>query len=92
MSGIFTGILVGFIVQSIAYLLVSRYELSVHREALEKEYDNSTPESRDGPARTEYIEMGLREYRQSLSRKLLVLIYIIPMIAVAVTAYVVNLQ
>lgn len=92
MSGMFTGMLVGFVVLSIAYVLVSIYERSVKRQSLESDYDTGLAQDVGADTRDEYISGGMAAYRGSLQRRMLLLIYVIPMIAVAVTAYVVNLM
>jgi Ca2+/Na+ antiporter len=76
---------------TIVYVLVSIYSRSVRREKLEKEWD--TDPAREGaPAgeREAFIEDGMEHYRHGLKRRLLWLIYIIPMIVFVVIIYVVN--
>jgi hypothetical protein len=86
----FTGIIVGFVVLSIAYVLVSIYERSLKRQSLEADFDTEMTNGAAVESREAFVASGLADYEGSLRRRLLVLIYIIPMIAVVVTAYVVN--
>ncbi|MGB5836109.1 MAG: hypothetical protein WBH14_03590 [Albidovulum sp.] len=82
----------GFIGLSVLYLLVSVYSRSVRREALEKEWDREHAGGGDEAGRTAYIEAGMRHYERSLRKKLIWLVYVIPMIVIAATVYLVNYQ
>ncbi len=76
----------GFVLLSVVYLLVSLYSKSVRREKLEKRFDAGDV---DGD-REAYIETGMLEYRHGLRRRLIILVYIIPVITTVVTIYFVN--
>lgn len=78
--------LVGFVLLSVVYLLVALYSRSVRRERLEKRFDAGGVEG----DRDAYIEAGMAQYRQGFKRRLIVLVYVVPIIAVAVTVYFVN--
>lgn len=82
-----------FIGVSVVYVLVSIYSRSVRREKLEKEWDTD-PAREDMPAaeREAFIEAGMAQYRSSLRRKLIALVYVIPAIIMAVIIYFVNFQ
>lgn len=83
----------GFVALTVVYLLVSIYSRSVRREKLEKEWD--TDPAREGmlpDERDAFLEAGMAAYRHSLRRKLIVLVYLIPMAIVIITAYLVNYQ
>lgn len=82
--------LVGLIVMSIFYVVISIYSRSVRREKLEKQWDENAPPGADAAARRAYIEDGLREYRSSLRRKLIILVYVVPSLLVLVLLYLVN--
>ena len=76
---------------TVVYFLVSIYSKSVRREKLEKEWD--TDPAREGApeaGRAAFIEAGMEVYRHGLKRRLLWLIYIIPMIVFVTTIYTVN--
>jgi uncharacterized ion transporter superfamily protein YfcC len=76
-----------FVVCTISYLLVSVYSRSVRTEKLEKRWDADRPEGID---RDTYVREGLRAYDTSFRRRLILLIYVVPFVAVAVTVYVTN--
>ena len=82
----------GLIGLSVAYLLVSVYSRSVRRERLEKHWDAAPPTGQGDTERTAYIEDGMRAYEHGLRKKLIWLVFIIPMIIFAVTVYLVNFQ
>lgn len=85
--------LMALVLLTVVYLLVSIYSRSVRREKLEKRWDSDP--AREGAARDErdaYIEAGMVAYRSSLRRRLIVLVYIIPMAVVLATVYAVNYQ
>jgi len=71
---------------TVVYLLVSVYSKSVRREVLEKRFDAGGVEGN----RDAYIGAGMVKYRHGLRRRLIFLVYIVPIIAAAVTAYFVN--
>lgn len=78
--------LVMLVVLSVVYLLVSIYSRSVRREKLEKHFDAGGVEG----DRDAYIEQGMAEYEHGLKKRLIWLVYIIPMVVMAVIVYVVN--
>ncbi len=88
MFAILRAVVVAFIGLSVVYLLVSVYSRSVRREKLEKHFDAGGVEG----ARDAYIEEGMRAYEMGLRRRLIWLVYIIPMVVVGVTIYLVNYQ
>lgn len=80
----------GFLGLSIVYLAVSIYSRSVRREKLEKAWDADPPEGADEAARRAYIEEGMRTYERSLRRKLIWLVYVIPICLVILVLYLTN--
>lgn len=85
--------LLGFVILTVVYVVVSIYSRSVRREKLEKAWD--TDPAREGAATDErdaYIEAGMEAYRHGLRRKLIWLVYVIPMAVVLSTVYYVNYQ
>jgi Ca2+/Na+ antiporter len=88
MGGIIRLVIFGFLALSVVYLIVTIYARSVRRENLEKEFDAGGV---DGD-RDAFIADGMARYRTSLRKKLLLGIYLIPMLVVAVTIYLVNYQ
>lgn len=82
--------LIGLAVLTVVYISVSLYSRSVRRERLERRWARNHPVDERSPARTEFINRGLRRYDGSVRRRLILLVYVIPVIAVAVIIYVVN--
>ena len=79
----------GFIALTVLYVCVSIYSRSVRREKLEKRWDAAPGEG--GPeARDAYIEKGMAEYQGGLRRKLIVLVYVVPITVVLVLLYLTN--
>ena len=88
MIGILRAAVLGFVLLSVVYVLVSVYSRSVRREKLEKKFDAGGIEGE----RDAYIEAGMQAYEHGLRRRLLWLVYIIPTVVIAVTVYFVNYQ
>ena len=84
--GILRMAVIGFVVLTVFYVLLSLYSRSVRREKLEKEWDE---EVKTGD-RDAYIKKGMAEYEGSLRRKLIVLVYVIPVLLVIGMLYVIN--
>jgi len=90
MIGAIRLIVFGFLALSVVYLAVSFYSRSIRREKLEDRWAEDHPGDTDSPERDAYIEDGMIAYQNGLRRKLILLVYIIPAIAVAVTMFIVN--
>ncbi|SNY40671.1 hypothetical protein SAMN06297129_0759 [Pseudooceanicola antarcticus] len=78
--------LVAFVLLTIAYGIVSLWSRQMRRRKLRKEWE---AEGRPGDRR-DYVEKGLDEYDDSFRRKLILLIYIVPVLVVAFIVYAVN--
>lgn len=74
------------IVLTVVYFLVSIYSRSVRREKLEKRW---VSEGLEGD-RDAWIEAGMKAYDKGLKKRLLWLIYIVPVVAFWVIIYAVN--
>lgn len=93
MIGLIRASLLAFVILTVVYVVVSIYSRSVRREKLEKAWDADPDKIEAAKAeRDAYIEAGMNAYRHGLRRKLIVLVYIIPMIVVIATVYAVNYQ
>ena len=93
MIGLLRAAVLAFVLLSVVYVIVSIYSRSVRREKLEKDWDSDPDKlGAESSERDAYIKAGLQAYRHSLRRKLIVLVYIIPMAVVLATAYAVNHQ
>ncbi|MDP2740154.1 MAG: hypothetical protein Q8O82_15960 [Pseudorhodobacter sp.] len=86
MIGLVYLVVFGLLGLSLVYLLVSVYSRSVRREKLEKRFDAGDGEG----DRDAYIEAGMKAYQHGLRRRLIWLVYIIPIVVVGVTIYLVN--
>lgn len=83
----------GFILLTVVYVIVSIYSRSVRREKLEKAWD--TDPAREGAPEGErraFIDEGMKKYEKGLRKRLIWLVYIIPMAALALTIYYINVQ
>lgn len=78
--------LFGLIALTVIYVLVSLYSASVRRERLEKQWE------REGAIgdRDAYVEAGMERYRRAFRRQLIVLVYVIPVVTVAILVYLLN--
>jgi hypothetical protein len=80
----------GFIGLSIIYASLSLYSRSVHKESLEDRFDEENPGNTDKAARDAYVDAGMVAYSKSIRPKLIGLVYVVPTVAVAVIAYIIN--
>jgi hypothetical protein len=77
---------IALVVLTVVYVLVSVYSRSVRREKLEKRFDAGGVEG----DRDTYIEAGMAAYDRGLRRRLIWLVYVIPLGLMALTAWWVN--
>jgi Ca2+/Na+ antiporter len=80
--------LVGLVVLTLVYWLVSVYSRSVRREALEKEWDAGPQDI----GRDAFIADGLKEYQHGLRRRLILLVYIVPAVVIPAIIYILNFE
>ncbi len=71
---------------TVVYGVVSAYSRSIRREALENAFDAGGIQG----TREDHIEKGLAQYEHGLRKRLIVLVYIIPVALILVIAYFVN--
>ncbi len=79
---------IGFVVLTVVYWLISLYSRSVRREALEKRWDEGEGDAAGG--RDAYIEAGMRAYERGLRRRLIGLVYIVPAVVVVLLIWLNN--
>ncbi|MEQ6249314.1 hypothetical protein ABMC89_10530 [Sulfitobacter sp. HNIBRBA3233] len=79
-------VVVGFIVLTVIYVCLSLYSRSVRKGKLRAEWYEGP---QDVPLE-QYLEEGLEDYDQSLRRKLILSVYVIPVILVSVIIYLTN--
>ncbi len=75
-----------FVLMTVLYVLISLYSASIRREKLEKQWE---AEGQPGD-RADYVRAGMKDYRQSLRRRLILLVYVVPFVLISVTLYLVN--
>ena len=92
MMGIVRLVIFGLVALTVFYWLVSIYSKSVRREKLEKQWDGDPQNEGNRAGREPFIEAGMQAYQGSLRRKLIVLVYIIPICVVGTTIYLINAQ
>ncbi|WP_420861142.1 hypothetical protein [Algirhabdus cladophorae] len=76
----------GFLVLIVIYICLSLYSRSARREKLEREWDEDI---RDGD-REAFVRAGLDDYDGSLRRKLILGVFVVPILAVVTLIYVTN--
>lgn len=74
------------VLMTVLYVLISLYSASVRREKLEKQWEAAGQPGDRG----DYVRQGMQAYRQSLRRRLILLVYVVPFALMAVTLYLVN--
>ena len=82
-------VLIGAVALTIVYLSVAWYARSVRRERLEKEWDEENPNGNPDLRRQE-VEQGVEEFRNSLSYRSLLLIYVVPPVLIFASYYITN--
>lgn len=79
-------ILFGLLAMALGYGVVSIYSRSVRREKLEREWaQGDSDESRDA-----FVRRGMAEYDASFRKKLILLVFVVPVILVAALIYITN--
>ena len=82
-------IVLGFVVCSVIYVAVAWFLRSTCRERLEKEWDAENSEQ-DPQKRAAEVEAGVTEFTHSLGYRALWLIYIVPVLLIAVSYFTTN--
>ncbi len=83
-------VIFGFLALSVIYVSLSVYFRSVRRENLEEDWAENHPDGGDPSERSAYIEHGMTEYAGSIRKRLVLLVYIVPIAAIAVIQYLTN--
>lgn len=79
-------LIIGFLVLTVVYVSLSFYSRAVRRTKLETWYEE---EGRPGD-REDYIRNGLETYDQSLRRKLILGVYVVPLLLMCTIIYLTN--
>jgi len=80
-------VVVGGIILTVIYFSISIYSRSIRRERLEDRWAEDHPDGGDAADRTAYIDAGMAKYESGLRKKLILLVYVIPALAVSVIHY-----
>lgn len=83
-------VLFGLIAMTVVYVCVSLYSRSVRREKLETAWAEDNPGSDDKAARDAYVQTGMTEYDGSLRKRLILLVYVVPTLAIGAIMYMIN--
>lgn len=75
-----------FVALSVIYVSISLYSRAVRRDKLREAWFEEGSEG----DREAYVKAGLKEYDGSFRRRLILLVYIVPLAVVAIIHYVVN--
>lgn len=86
MAALLRLIIIGFLVLTVIYVVVSIWSRRTRAEKLRREWeDTGRPGDLDS-----FVEAGLRDYDGSLRRKLILLVYVVPVIVVGTLIYITN--
>ena len=83
-------VIFGFIALTIVYLCLAAYSRSERRRKLRDEWNAGSLAGKPPGDYDTFIERGIAEYEQSLRRKLIWGVYVVPCILIIVTLYVTN--
>ena len=86
MLGFLKFFLIGFVGLTVLYVLLTIYVRSLTRERLEEEWE----EEGSIGARDDYVQKGMDAYTHSMRSKLLLGVYIFPLITFCVIFYMTN--
>jgi hypothetical protein len=86
MIGFIRLVVMGFVALTVVYVCLSFYSRAVRRSKLRKKwYDGKQLVDRDT-----FVQRGLERYDGSIRRKLILGVYLVPMVVVAVIIYLTN--
>lgn len=86
MFGLARLLVIGFAVLTVIYILLSLYSRAVRRSKLKAEWDE---EGMTGD-RDAFVDQGLQDYDKSLRRKLILGVYVVPVVVMTVIIYLTN--
>jgi hypothetical protein len=79
-------LVVGFVVLTIIYIALSFYSRAVRKGKLQREWDE---EGMTGD-KDAWVQQGLEDYDGSLRRKLILGVYVVPVVVVTIIIYLTN--
>lgn len=77
---------IGLVVLTVVYISLSLYSRSVRRDKLEREWDDEIGTG----DREAFVRAGLKEYDGSLRRKLILGVYVVPLLLMTLIIYLTN--
>ena len=86
MFGFLRLLVFGFIALTVIYVCVSLYSRAVRKERLERKWQ----EGRKRLDRDTFVKRGLQRYDGSIRRKLILGVYVVPLVVVATIIYLTN--
>lgn len=86
MLGFLRVMVVAFVVLTVIYISLSLYSRAVRRDKLERQWEE---DGLEGDKRA-FVQAGLKAYDGSLRRKLILGVYIVPIVIFGTIVYVVN--
>lgn len=86
MGGLLRLIVILFVALTIVYISLSFYSRARRREKLEQEWQD---EGMEGDKRA-FVQTGLQEYDGSLRRKLILGVYVVPVVVIGTIIYAIN--
>ena len=86
MGGMIRLIVFGFIILTVIYVVLSLYSRSVRRGKLRQEWEDEGIEG----DKEDWVRAGLKDYDQSLRRKLILAVYVVPLAVIGTIIYLVN--
>ncbi|MDX1780009.1 MAG: hypothetical protein R3256_01700 [Thalassovita sp.] len=79
-------IIISFAIMTVVYVSLSLWSRSVRKRKLAREWDEEIGKG----DREAFIEEGLEAYSHSLRRRLILLVYVIPVVVIGTIVYFVN--
>ena len=79
-------VVIGFIVLTVIYVCLSFYSRSVRKSKLKKKWH----EGKQLVDRDTFVQRGLERYDGSIRRKLILGVYVVPIVVIAVIIYLTN--
>jgi len=79
-------LVIGFLVLSVVYICLSLYSRAVRKGKLEAEWDDEIQKG----DREAFVKAGLEDYDGSLRRKLILGVYVVPLLIMSLIIYLTN--
>lgn len=83
-------VIVGFVVLSVIYVCLSLYSRLMRRRKLKAEWNAESLAGNEPGDYDAFMEQGMEDYDQSLRKKLILGVYVVPTLVIAVIIYLTN--